>query len=93
MLYNHQHEGTSFCYVSSFYFVDIVLNIPLIFKSFCTFAIGWRNSTQRHIEFKKRYANRSVRNLGNSRRTNDDCMVVLTYMRGLLSLHLFVRLS
>ena len=30
MLYNHQHEGTSFCYVSSFYFVDIALNVSLI---------------------------------------------------------------
>ena len=30
MLYNHQHEGTTFCYVSSFYFVDIVLNVSLI---------------------------------------------------------------
>ena len=65
---------------SPFLFADIVLNVSLISKSFCTFAIGWRNSTQRHIEFKKRYANRSVRNLGNSRRTNDDCMVVLTHM-------------
>lgn len=63
-----------------FLFIDIALNIPLIFKSFCTFAIGWRNSTQRHIELKKRYANRSVRNLGNSRHTNDDCIVVLTHM-------------
>ena len=30
MLYNHQYEGTSFCYVSSFYFVDYVLNMSPI---------------------------------------------------------------
>ena len=65
------------------------------FNTFCTFVVGWRNLSKDilDLEYKKRYANRSVRNLGNSRRTNDDCMVVLTYMRGLLSLHLFVRLS
>ena len=38
------------------------------------------NSIQDILEYKKRYANRSVRNLGNSRLTNDDCIVVLTHI-------------
>jgi len=36
------------------FFIDIILNIALLLKSYCIFEIGWRNSTQRHIEFKKR---------------------------------------